>query len=93
MFARRSLQFSLQRIVREHYPKLIFQVAVEADGSIWAAPPDPAERKNVASTEDMFRDFVESRRLEGLVSTEDLRKAGLDALAKARESEMERNAV
>ena len=90
LYARRSVQFNVNRRVREIYPKLIVQVEVES--SLWNRVEDdvPSAGQPIKSIEEMFLDFVAGKTFEDPSISAKLLETGNAALAKAREAESAR---
>ena len=92
-FARRSIQSSLQRMVKLHYPHLVFQVEARSDSWIWSDPVDAPQGKEFQSIEDMFRDFVETRIFDDPSIPAKLLEVGLDSISKVQAVEANRTEV
>lgn len=85
-YARKAIQSIIQRLVKELYPNLQFQVDVESSTSLWN-PANAAEGQKSASVEEMFADFVALRTFEDESIRAKLLETGGEALAQAREDE------
>ena len=86
-FKRRVIQSSIQRVVKDLYPNVVFQV--EAESRIWLDddPGDAPQEKDIQSVEEMFIDFVQSRTFQDPEIPAKLLEVGSAALAKARARE------
>lgn len=86
-YSRRSIQSVLQRLVHEVYPNLLFQVVTPSLlPTIWEELPE-ASRREAATIEEMFSDFVASRTFDNESLRKELGRVGGEALARARAAE------